>query len=88
VQNKTMMEKNTFNELCAVIRNDLQRELRCKFPTYYEDIPDSFRNAVVRDVFEASAWQDLRTYNQDDINLAIQRALLAALQRNNKEANQ
>ena len=73
--------KNTYEELRAVIQNDLLRELHFKFPTYYRDIPDSFCDAVVRDVFDTSAWQDEGMYSQDDISLAVQRVVLDALQK-------
>ena len=52
---------------------DIRNELRKKFPTYYNDFPDSFITDVIVDVMSAS---DYPKYNEDDISLAIQRLVL------------
>ena len=76
------MDQHTYEKLNAVIQDDLLNELQRKFPSYHREIPDSFCEAVVRDVYETSAWQDEGMYSGDDISLAIQRVVLAALQEN------
>lgn len=78
------MEKHSFEELHKEIQVALERELQCTFPTYYRQFPDSFCEAVVRDVYNASAWQDEGRCSPDDISLAIQRDVLLALEKDDR----
>lgn len=56
---------------------DIRHELRLKFPTYWNEFPDSFITDVMVDVMSTS---DYPKYNEDDISLAIQRLVLWYIQ--------
>ena len=71
--------QGTIESLRVVMRRDYDREMRIKFPSYYDQFPDSFREAVIQDVFETSAWQTDDMYSLEDIRLAIQRVVLKAV---------
>ena len=79
------MEQHKIDELRTVIQHDLDRELQCKFPSYHTQFPEYFREAVVKDVFDTSAWRDEGKYSQDDISLAIQREVLVAVKLHGEE---
>lgn len=78
------MEKHSYEDLRKEIQDDLEREMQCKFPIYYRQFPDSFCEAVMRDVYNASTWKAEGRYSQDDINLAIQREVLLAVEKNDR----
>ena len=77
------MKMHNYEDLREEIQDDLERELQSKFPTYFRQFPDSFCEAVVRDVYNASAWRNEGKYSLEDISLAIQREMLLTLEKIN-----
>ena len=54
----------------------LERLLIERFPSTFREMPDSFINAVLEDVYTDSAWQAEGRFNSDDVSLALQSELM------------
>ena len=69
----------TEEELRRRIEGDLNRVMAECFPSCHGEFPDFFLDEVIREVYEASSWQDSGVYADADISLAIQRTVLKNL---------
>ena len=62
------------------VRSFLVRELKSAISDdYFYDICRAIRDEVLWDVKETSAWSENRTWNDDDIKLAVGRVLMKKL---------
>lgn len=73
-------KKEIEHEVTEIMRNAVSREY-AKYILEQEDniTGNTFMEDVIRNVMEASAWEDEGYYNDDDIRLAIGRELMARL---------
>ena len=57
----------------------LERLLIERFPSTFMEMPDSFINAVLEDVYADSAWQAEGRFSNDDVSLALQAELMTCV---------
>lgn len=57
----------------------LERLLAERFPSTFRDMPESFIQTVLENVFTDSAWQAEGRFNDDDVSLALQAELMACV---------
>lgn len=81
-----MREMNSFekNKIEKEVRNILENSVSdeyadCILDDYDSKTDKTFLEAVVKDVMETSAWNDIGYYNNSDIRYAIGRVFMARM---------
>jgi len=68
-------------ELEAKLKNDVDSFIQNVMPTYHQSASDRFVADIISDVIETSGFMDEHRYNESDIALAFQRAIISMIEK-------